>query len=429
MPDGTRRIRVDLSGCGKTMNDSPHILVLTTDFKPMTGGVAEYLHQLWNNVARFRPVTVMSTVQCSCRIWEHIYGFEQLPPLPERQLGACFGDSLMPIRKLRTARYFTQLRRYAHLVVDRIRRQAPNCEAYVGIWDVASHFFCEELHSAGIPYSLHVHGLDVVCPLYGRLLEWRKRDFRSAKAIYANSSATAGLVREKIGDGVNVAVVYPGVDPQQNSAVTTFMVDRLKLQLGLRSGPILLTVARLVRRKGIDLVLRCIPNLLPKHPDLHYVIAGEGPEKAGLQQLADEIAIADHVHFLGQTEECTKWTLYEICDLFIMPNRSLGGTDWEGFGIVFIEAALSAKPAIGGRNGGVPEAIEDGVTGILVDPEHATSIFDALHLLLDNAELRRSMGLRARDREAKRFNWPVIAGSFSEHLPSVSDNATRSPSR
>jgi len=409
------------------MSDSPHIFVLTTDFKPMIGGVAEYLHQLWNNVARYYPVTVMSTVQCADNAWEHNYRLERLPSLPERHLGARCGDSLTPLRKLQTARYFRHLRRYARIVVGRIKKQASNCEAYVGIWDVASHFFCEELHSAGIQYSLHVHGLDIVRPLYGRLPEWRKRDFQSAKAIYANSSATAGLVREKIGDGVNVAIVHPGVDPKQNLTITTFMIDRLKLELGLGSGPILLTVARLVRRKGVDLVLRCIPDLLSKHPDLRYVIAGEGPEKTGLQQLAHELAIAEHVRFLGQTEEWTKWALYEICDLFIMPNRLLDGDDWEGFGIVFMEAAVSGKPAIGGRNGGVPEAIEDGVTGILVDPEQATSISDAVHLLLDNADLRRSMGLRAREREATRFNWPVIVTSFLEHLPSVSKN--RSPSR
>ena len=411
------------------MSDAPHIFVLSTDFKPMIGGVAEYLHQLWNNVASSQPVTVMSTVQRSGRNWEHIYRFEQLPPLPERQLGIRFGDSLMPIRKLHTSRYFTQLRRHARLVVDRIGRQGLDCQVYIGIWDLASHFFCEELYAADIPYSLHVHGLDIVSPFYGRLPEWRKRDFRNAKAIYANSSATAGVVREKIGDGVNMAVVHPGVDPKQNSAVTTTMVDRLKLQLGLRSGPILLTVARLVRRKGVDLVLRCIPKLLPKYPNLKYVIAGDGPENASLQHLAHTLSITEHVHFLGQIEESTKWVLYEICDLFVMPNRLLDGTDWEGFGIVFMEAALSAKPAIGGRNGGVPEAIEDGVTGILVDSEHPTSLSDALHLLLDNAELRRSMGLRARDREARKFAWPVIAGSFLEHLQSAGDEDTRSVPR
>jgi phosphatidylinositol alpha-1,6-mannosyltransferase len=112
----------------------------------------------------------------------------------------------------------------------------------------------------------------------------------------------------------------------------------------------------------------------------------------------------------------------------VMPNRQCGGRDWEGFGIVFMEAALSGKPAIGGKNGGVPEAIEDGVTGILVDPERESSISDALHLLLNNAELRSNIGFQARKRAVTKFSWSVIATSFREHLPSsVGDDNKGTP--
>jgi len=395
------------------MSEATHIFVLTTDFKPMTGGVAEYLHQLWNILARCYPVTVMSTVQCGERTWEHDYLLERLPSLPQRKLGERFGDSLVPFRKLQTARYFTQLRRCARLVVDRIKKEAASCEAYIGIWDVAAHFWCEELYSAGIAYSLHVHGLDVVLPLYGRLPEWRRRDFCNAKVIYANSSATAALVRNKIGDRVNVVVVHPGVGPKPDSSFSAVTVARLRSELGLRSGPVLLTVSRLVRRKGIDLVLRCIPDLRIKNPNLNYLVAGVGPEKDRLHKIARELAIAEHVHFLGQTDDLTKWALYEMCDLFVMPNRLLDDTEWEGFGIVFMEAALSGKPAIGGKNGGVPEAIEDGVTGLLVDPEDIGALNTAIGSLLDNSELRQTMGARALLRARTEFDWSVVVRPLS----------------
>lgn len=398
------------------MNDLPHIFVLTTDFKPMTGGVAEYLHQLWNTLSRCYPVTVMSTVQCAGSTWEHDYRLEPLPPLPERKLGARFGDSLTPFRKIQTGRYFAQLRRYARLVVDRVRKEAPHCEAYLGIWDMAAHFWCEELYSAGIAYSLHVHGLDVVVPLYGRLPEWRRRDFHNAKAIYANSAATAELVRDKIGSRVNLFVVHPGVGPKPDSSVTALVAARLRSELRLQAGPILLTVARLVRRKGIDLVLRCIPDLLPRNPNLHYLVAGDGPEKDHLQELARELAIAEHVHFLGQIDERTKWALYEMCDLFVMPNRLLEDTEWEGFGIVFMEAALSGKPAIGGKNGGVPEAIEDGITGLLVCPEDLGTLNAAIRSLLDDAQMRQTMGARAFQRATTQFDWSVVARSLSTRI-------------
>jgi phosphatidylinositol alpha-1,6-mannosyltransferase len=398
------------------MNDSPRIVVLTTDFKPMNGGVAEYLHQLWNNVARDHPVTVMTTVEYAEDPWEHNYRIEQLPSLPQRHLGARFGDSFVPLRKLNTARYFAQLRQNARRTIDRIREQAPSCEAYVGIWDTAAHFWCEELYSAGIAYSLHAHGLDVVVPLYGRLPEWRRRDFHNAKAIYANSSATADLVRNKIGICTNIDVVHPGVGPMPDRSVTVLEAARLRSNLGLESKPVLLTLARLVRRKGVDLVLRCIPNLLPKYPDLHYLVAGEGPEKDGLQTLARALGIGGHVHFIGQTGEITKWALYEMCDVFVMPNRLLDGTDWEGFGIVFLEAALSGKPAIGGKNGGVPEAIEDGVTGLLVNPEDGNALSAAIELLLSNDRTRAKMGAHALLRARSQFEWSVVAGPLASRI-------------
>lgn len=398
------------------MNESPHTFVLTTDFKPMKGGVAEYLHQLWNNVARDHLVTVMSTVQCSEDTWEHNYRLERLPPLPQRNLGVRFGDSVMPLRKLNTARYFAQLRQNARRTIDRIMKQAPSCEAYVGIWDTAAHFWCEELYSAGIAYSLHAHGLDVVVPLYGRLPEWRRRDFWNAKAIYANSSATAELVRNKMGNCTNIDVVHPGVGSLPDSSATTLEAARLRSNLGLESKPVLLTLARLVRRKGVDLVLRCIPNLLLKYPDLHYLVAGEGPEKDSLQMLARALGIGQHVHFLGQTGEITKWALYEMCDVFVMPNRLLDGTDWEGFGIVFLEAALSGKPAIGGRNGGVPEAIEDGVTGLLVNPEDMSALIAAIELLLNNDRTRKKMGALALQRARSQFEWSVVVGPLASRI-------------
>jgi phosphatidylinositol alpha-1,6-mannosyltransferase len=398
------------------MNDSPHIFVLATDFRPMKGGVAEYLHQLWNNVARDHPVTVVTTVQCAEDTWEHDYRLEQLPPLPQRQLGARFGDSFMPLRKMNTARYFAQLRKNARHTIDRITKQALRCEAYVGIWDTAAHFWCQELYSAGIAYSLHAHGLDVLVPLYGRLPEWRTRDFRNAKAIYANSSATARLVRNKIGNCTSIDVVRPGVGPTPDSSATTLEAVRLRSTLGLESKPVLLTLARLVRRKGIDLVLRCIPGLLSKYPDLHYLVAGEGPEKDSLQTLAHVLGIGGHVHFIGQTGEITKWALYEMCDAFVMPNRLLDGTDWEGFGIVFLEAALSGKPAIGGKNGGVPEAIEDGVTGLLVDPEDMSALSAAIASLLGNDRMREEMGAHAVQRARSQFEWSVVAGPLVSRI-------------
>jgi phosphatidyl-myo-inositol dimannoside synthase len=153
-----------------------------------------------------------------------------------------------------------------------------------------------------------------------------------------------------------------------------------------------LSVGRLVARKGFDLVLRSVAVLREEFPDLTYVIAGEGPERARLDALVYDLDLEAHVRFLGAIDELTKWAAYDLCHLFVMPNRPLNGLDWEGFGIVFLEAALAGRPAIGGRTGGVADAIASEVTGLLVDPEQQGALTLAIRRLLDDDGLRKRLG-------------------------------------
>jgi phosphatidylinositol alpha-1,6-mannosyltransferase len=386
---------------------------MTTDFKPMVGGVAEYLHNLWEHMARLRPVSVMTLVQPSVSDWEHSYRLEILPPPPQRKLGRLPGDGIPPVRKLNTANHFYRLDCYAARTVKAVReRVGDNFKAVIGIWDTESHFLCRQLRRAGVPYYIHAYGLEVVSTFYGNLPRWRREDFLKAEGVLACSHGTAALVRSCFGESVAVRAVNPGVIEPTDCEAVTARAALLKRELDLAGKSVILTVGRLVPRKGIDLVLRSLAELASGLPRMHYLIVGDGPEKNSLRRLAGQLGVADRVTFLGAVDEVTKWAAYELCDLFVLPNRTMGGTDWEGFGIVFLEAALAGKPSVGGDNGGVPDAIEDGVTGLLVDPEARECLSSSIARMIGDDGLRSRMGQAAEARAKSRFNWKAIASDL-----------------
>jgi phosphatidylinositol alpha-1,6-mannosyltransferase len=147
--------------------------------------------------------------------------------------------------------------------------------------------------------------------------------------------------------------------------------------------------------------------------DVRYLIVGEGAERGRLETLAAQLEIGDRVYFLGEVNDETKWALYQLCDLFVMPNRLLSGNEWEGFGIVFLEAAFAGKPSIGGNNGGVPDAILHEKTGLLIDPEKSGELTSALNRLLSDELLRSNMGKAAQVRVLEEFQWNRNISEFA----------------
>jgi phosphatidylinositol alpha-1,6-mannosyltransferase len=279
----------------------------------------------------------------------------------------------------------------------------------IGSWDTASHFWCEACRRAGIPYALVVHGAEVLLPLYGRLPDWRREDFARADWVLANSHATADLAVERLGlprRPIVISVASPSRPPEDE---VNRRAASLRERLGLPKPPVLLSVGRLIRRKGFDLVMRAVAELSAEFPDLSYVIAGQGAERDALEELARTLGIAERIRMVGQVDDLTKWALYQISDVFVMPNRLLEGTDWEGFGIVFVEAALSRRPSIAGRTGGTADAVADEQSGLLVDPERPEQLTAALRRLLRDGALRQRLGETGEHIAHARFSGEVVA--------------------
>jgi len=171
----------------------------------------------------------------------------------------------------------------------------------------------------------------------------------------------------------------------------------------------LLTVARMSlaeQYKGHDMVLHAMPELLRRFPGLRYDIIGDGDARPGLQALAQQLGVAQAVHFHGVVPEAALRDHYARASLFIMPSRA------EGFGFVFLEAMTYGLPVIGGNVDATPEVVVHGETGLLVDPTSPAQIADAVTALLDNADLRHRMSLAAQRRVKEHFSFPQFRRQF-----------------
>ena len=186
-------------------------------------------------------------------------------------------------------------------------------------------------------------------------------------------------------------------------------------KLGLEDKQVLLTVSRLTERKGHDLVLKAL-DILHNHDKLHYVIVGIGEDRERLEGIITNSGLSGKVTFTGRIDDAELPDYYRLCDIYVMPNREvLGSTDSiEGFGISFIEANACEKPVIAGRSGGTSAAVEDGVSGYLVDPENPEELAEKIRHLLDNPDISADMGRRSRERVLSEFSWEDSARKLAE---------------
>ena len=258
-----------------------------------------------------------------------------------------------------------------------------------------------------IPYLIYAHGEEVQISLTSRKLAWLlPKMYNSAAAIIANSRNTKSLL-ESIGvQSDKIYVIHPGVDP------TSFNVEDDAIRLvrqrhNLGKSPVLLTVGRLQRRKGHDMVIKALPSIAQKVPAVKYLIVGTGEELATLYKTAQDMGVLERVVFAGQVSARELAAYYAACDVFLMPNRQIG-PDIEGFGIVFVEASAAGKPVIGGESGGTGDAILHGVTGLRVNGTNIEAIATAVTALLTEPGLAKAMGRQGRCRVATEFSWEMV---------------------
>lgn len=271
----------------------------------------------------------------------------------------------------------------------------------------------------GKPYVVIVHGLDlrsVAARPAKRMIA--KRVLKSAKLVVANSRATSS------------ELVHFGIDPAQtlvltpcpsqlmlSSEVKTHEAarDGIRSKLGFEGKKVLLSVGRFVSRKGFDRLIQLLPRLRESCGDVVLVIAGKGSEEKRLRQQAANLGMAEYVRFVIAPDTDVLAALYRSADVFSLAVRA-SESDVEGFGIVFLEAGLFGLPAVSTRVGGIPEAVVDGVTGVLVDPDSDEALLVGLRGLLENPETAKSLGKSGRERVLSDFLWKTRSQEIMKRL-------------
>jgi phosphatidylinositol alpha-1,6-mannosyltransferase len=173
----------------------------------------------------------------------------------------------------------------------------------------------------------------------------------------------------------------------------------------------MMTVARLVPHKGVDVALQALARLAPEHPQLRYAGVGQGEHQPALESLAAQLGVGDRVRFLNDVSDADLPALYNVADFYVGVSRQ-AGLDVEGFGISLLEASASGLAVVAGRSGGMPDAVADGETGVLVDSEDPRAVARAIASLLADPERVRQLGANGRRAVEQRFTWDRVVSDL-----------------
>jgi phosphatidylinositol alpha-1,6-mannosyltransferase len=267
-----------------------------------------------------------------------------------------------------------------------------------------------------VPFVVFGYAMELRAPRSARIARFAAP---GADAFVCISRFTAG---EALRLGVHpdrLLLTAMGVEPTLLDASAP-PGEQAGVQAGGHAGRTLLTVARLREPyKGHDNVLRALPLIAERVPDVRYVVVGDGPLRPRLEALADELGVRPRVDFAGAVPDAELRRRYRECDVFVMPSREEPSGGAEGFGIVFLEANAAGKPVVGGRSGGTPDAVLDGVTGLLVDPTSVPEIAAACTRLLADPEVAGRLGAQGRRRVESELVWPRVIARLEGALLDV----------
>ncbi|MBP6084109.1 MAG: glycosyltransferase family 4 protein [Candidatus Planktophila sp.] len=210
----------------------------------------------------------------------------------------------------------------------------------------------------------------------------------------------------KIAPGIDTAHFIPQPDGMQK-----------RKELGLQDKKIIISVGRLVHRKGQDKLIEAMPEVLRKIPNAHLLIVGEGPYKNHLEKLVNKLSLKENITFAGRIMYDRLPSYLSAADLFAMPSRSrFFGLEVEGLGIVYLEASACGIPVLAGNSGGAPDAVLEGVTGFCVDGTNVAEIASAVIEICSDAERASHMGAAGRNWIVDQWRWDIWSKEFNELL-------------
>jgi phosphatidylinositol alpha-1,6-mannosyltransferase len=358
----------------------PRVLVVTPDYPPAPGGIQCLVHRVVSHWSRLQPVVLTPAAPGDD-------AFDRSDPVPVRRI------ALPAFLGHRAAMVALNAR-----IVGEGPRVRPAVVLTGHIVTGPSGWAVARLARA--PLAVYVHAHEVA-------------DRRGlARAVLARASLTIAVSRytESLvwscgGDPQRTRRIPPGVDLPE-PANEPPVPGRL----------IVVTVARLEDRyKGHDVMIRAIDRLRQHVPDVLWVVVGEGSLRGEYEQAVHQRALGDHVRFVGAVDDRERDRWLRQASVFAMPSRMPPGGGGEGFGIAYMEAAAHGLPVVAGRAAGAVDAVQDGRTGLLVDPTDDRAVADAIGALLVDPGTARMLGAAGAAR-AQDFAWPLIAARVEDAL-------------
>jgi phosphatidyl-myo-inositol dimannoside synthase len=267
-----------------------------------------------------------------------------------------------------------------------------------------------------LPFIVFAHGNEILSAVKDNY-DAPLQALRVANRVLACSRFTAKLVEDAGADPGRIEIVNPGCDSDFFRPLPVNQELRQRLLGSRHNGRVILTVGNLVSRKGHDTVIRALPYLCQQLPDVTYLVVGDGPYRQELETMATELNVADRVIFVGNIVDDELPQLYALSDVFAMISRArIEHSDVEGFGLVFLEANACGKPVVGGLSGGVSDAVVEGETGLLVDPNNVQAVAETFEKLLSDEALRNRLGEQGRLRVKNEFRWQQVGDRMLEML-------------
>jgi phosphatidylinositol alpha-1,6-mannosyltransferase len=376
-----------------------HLLV-TNDFPPKVGGIQNYLWDLWQRLDPASYVVLTASSDPAADDFDRIQADRgvHIERVPESILFFPTPGALAAVRRC----------------VDTYDIDLVLVDPALPLGLLGPHL--------PVPYGVILHGAEVTIPgrvpgtrralarvLEGAELVISAGGYPAAEARHAAPAMTAPVI--EIPPPVDTSAIVPLVESERAA---------VRARLGLpTTGPLVVSVSRLVPRKGMDVLFEAATRLAPSYPDLVVAVAGGGRELERLRRQAARSPVT--IAVLGRVSDQDRAGLLAAGDVFVMACRNRWfGLEQEGFGIVFLEAAAAGVPQIAGDSGGAPEAVLDGVTGLVVrHPEDPGALAEALRALLVDPALRRRMGEAALVRARDTFAPDVLASRLAEALTGV----------
>lgn len=358
-------------------------LLYTLEYPPQIGGVADYYYNLVFNWPKESKMLVYDISQKGTKT---NFSFKYWPVLIYR-------------------------------LIKKIKKEEINYIIVGHVLPLGSITFLASFF-AKFKYSVCFHGLDYSCAKkrnYKKILTFLI--IKKAKKIICANSYVANEIAKDFPKLKNKIIISnPGARVYKSD---DNLVYKLKKKYGLSDKKVIFSLGRLIERKGFDNMIKALAILKKENYNLFnktiYLIAGLGPDLKRLKEISYSHKVSDNIIFLEKIESEEKFAFYSLCHIFAMPARQVLH-DYEGFGIVYLEANLFKKPVIAGKSGGVPDAVVDNLNGLLINPNDTLLIKNAVEKLLTNETLAKKLGEKGYIRAKNDFNWHNLAKNLKEKL-------------